>query len=38
MARFRRMMCRITDPERSRSFYEALGKEFRRELSDRSQR
>ena len=25
-------MCRITDPERSRAFYEALGFEFRREM------
>jgi lactoylglutathione lyase len=25
-------MCRITDPERSRAFYEALGMEFRREM------
>jgi lactoylglutathione lyase len=32
VARFLHTMCRITDPERSRSFYEALGMEFRREL------
>ena len=29
---------RITDPERSRKFYEALGFEFRRERADRPQR
>ena len=28
MARFLHVMCRITDPERSRSFYEALGFAF----------
>jgi lactoylglutathione lyase len=28
MARFLHTMCRITDPERSRSFYEALGFTF----------
>ena len=32
MARFLHTMYRITDPERSRAFYEALGFEFRREL------
>ena len=32
MTRFLHTMCRITDPERSRSFYEALGMEFRRDL------
>ena len=32
MARFLHTMLRITDPERSRAFYEALGFEFRREL------
>ena len=32
MARFLHTMLRITDPERSRAFYEALGMEFRREL------
>ena len=31
MARYLHTMYRITDPERSRSFYEALGFEFRRE-------
>jgi lactoylglutathione lyase len=30
--RFLHTMIRITDPERSRAFYEALGFEFRREL------
>jgi lactoylglutathione lyase len=30
-ARFLHTMLRITDPERSRAFYEALGMEFRRE-------
>jgi len=30
--RFLHTMVRITDPERSRAFYEALGMEFRREL------
>jgi len=30
--RFLHTMYRITDPERSRAFYEALGFEFRREL------
>ncbi len=32
MARFLHTMYRITDPEKSRAFYEALGLEFRREL------
>ena len=32
MSRFLHTMVRITDPERSRAFYEALGMEFRREL------
>jgi lactoylglutathione lyase len=32
MARLLHTMYRITDPERSRTFYEALGFEFRREL------
>ena len=32
MTRYLHTMYRITDPERSRSFYEALGFEFRREL------
>ena len=32
MARYLHTMYRITDPERSRAFYEALGFEFRREL------
>jgi len=32
MARYLHTMYRITDPERSRPFYEALGLEFRREL------
>ena len=32
MPRFLHTMVRITDPERSRAFYEALGMEFRREL------
>jgi len=32
MTRFLHTMYRITDPERSRAFYEALGLEFRREL------
>jgi lactoylglutathione lyase len=32
MARYLHTMYRITDPERSRTFYEALGFEFRREL------
>src|SRR5689334_21635845 len=32
MARFLHTMVRITDPERSRAFYEALGMEFTREL------
>ena len=31
MARYLHTMYRITDPERSRAFYEALGFEFRRE-------
>jgi lactoylglutathione lyase len=32
VARFLHTMVRITDPERSRAFYEALGMEFRRDL------
>ena len=32
MTRYLHTMCRITDAERSRRFYEALGMEFRREL------
>src|ERR1051325_9373934 len=32
MTRYLHTMYRITDPERSRAFYEALGLEFRREL------
>lgn len=32
MARYLHTMYRITDPARSRAFYEALGMEFRREL------
>ena len=32
MSRYLHTMVRITDPERSRVFYEALGMEFRREL------
>jgi lactoylglutathione lyase len=32
MTRYLHTMYRITDPERSREFYEALGFEFRREL------
>src|SRR5438105_3652615 len=32
MARFLHTMVRITDPDQSRSFYEALGMEFRRDL------
>jgi lactoylglutathione lyase len=32
MARYLHTMLRITDVERSRAFYEALGMEFRREL------
>ena len=32
MARYLHTMVRITDPEKSRSFYEALGFEFRRDL------
>ena len=31
MSRYLHTMYRITDPERSRAFYEALGLEFRRE-------
>ena len=31
MARYLHTMLRVTEPERSRSFYEALGMEFRRE-------
>ena len=32
MTRYLHTMLRITDPEKSRAFYEALGMEFRREL------
>ena len=32
MARYLHTMVRVTDPARSRGFYEALGMEFRREL------
>ena len=32
MARYLHTMYRITDPERSQGFYEALGMEFRRQL------
>ena len=32
MTRYLHTMLRITDPERSKAFYEALGFEFRREL------
>jgi lactoylglutathione lyase len=32
MARFLHTMVRITDPQRSRAFYETLGMEFRRDL------
>jgi lactoylglutathione lyase len=32
MTRYLHVMYRITDPERSRAFYEALGLEFRREF------
>jgi lactoylglutathione lyase len=32
VARYLHTMLRITDPERSRAFYEALGFDFRREL------
>ena len=32
MARYLHTMVRITDPERSRAFYDALGMEFRRDL------
>ena len=32
MARFLHTMCRITDPEKSRAFYEALGFAFAREM------
>ena len=32
MSRYLHTMVRITDPERSRAFYEALGMEFRRDL------
>ena len=32
MTRYLHTMYRITDPDRSRSFYEALGFEFRREM------
>jgi len=32
MTRYLHTMYRITDPERSRAFYEALGMEFRRDM------
>jgi catechol 2,3-dioxygenase-like lactoylglutathione lyase family enzyme len=32
MSRYLHTMYRITDPARSRAFYEALGLEFRREM------
>ena len=32
MAKFLHTMVRITDPEKSRAFYEALGLEFRRDM------
>jgi lactoylglutathione lyase len=32
MAKYLHTMVRVTDPERSRAFYEALGMEFRRDL------
>jgi lactoylglutathione lyase len=32
MTRYLHTMLRITDPDRSRSFYEALGMEFRRDM------
>jgi lactoylglutathione lyase len=32
MARFLHTMCRITDPEKSRAFYEALGFTFARQM------
>jgi lactoylglutathione lyase len=32
VAKYLHTMIRVTDPERSRGFYEALGMEFRREL------
>src|SRR5438093_1993079 len=32
MTRYLHTMCRITDPEKSRAFYETLGFEFRREF------
>ena len=32
VARYLHTMLRVTDPERSRAFYEALGMEFRRDL------
>jgi len=32
VARYLHTMVRITDPERSRAFYEALGMEFRRDM------
>ena len=32
MARYLHTMLRITDPDRSRAFYEALGMEFRRDM------
>jgi lactoylglutathione lyase len=32
MAKYLHTMVRITDPEKSRAFYEALGMEFRRDL------
>ena len=34
MTRCLHTMYRISDPERSRAFYEALGLEFRREATD----
>ena len=33
MTRYLHTMCRITDPAKSRAFYEALGLEFRREFA-----
>jgi len=32
MARYLHTMLRVTDPEKSRAFYEALGMEFRRDM------
>lgn len=32
MSKFLHTMYRITDPDRSRAFFEALGMEFRRDL------